>query len=101
MGTVGWTAQGLLELAWSEADGDFAAGVEAGTEDWTCTGAPRWSGVPGTITRYRFTSRPSPRTIWRMGPAVLTMAEPAGLVMKTERGSRVPLPSALLARAST
>ena len=35
------------------------------------------------------------------GVLALTMAEPAGLVMKAESGSRGPLPSACLARAST
>ena len=40
------------------------------------------------------------RTIWRIGPVVLTMAEPAGLVMKAESGSISPLPSGWRDRAS-
>src|SRR5262249_49699544 len=43
---------------------------------------------------------PSLRTNWRIGPIVLTMAAPAGLVMKPCSGSRTPAPDSSLASAS-
>src|ERR1700741_2471382 len=67
----------------------------------TCVGAPGLSGLPGRMTRYRFAEGSLLSTICRIGPMALTIAPPAGLVMKVVRGCNVPLPSGFVERAST
>src|SRR5580692_48546 len=85
---------------------DCPAGGPAGQDlcdQWPCT----WTMMPGlpapfsAMTRYRFSRLTSLSTIWRIGPAASTMAEPAGLVLKFASGCNSPRPSALVDSART
>src|SRR6185436_5810613 len=68
---------------------------------WTCTASPNFAGSPGAMTRYRRSAWAEFCTTCRIGPTALTMADPAGLVMKAARGCTDPVPSFLSASAST
>src|SRR5450759_3674419 len=67
----------------------------------TCTGSPICAGVPPAMTTSRFGVVPSPCVIWRIGPTVLTIAAPAGLLMNPARASRRPVPFGSSESAST
>ena len=69
--------------------------------DLNCTASPNFAGSPGAMTRYRRSAVAELWTICRIGPTALTMAEPAGLVMKAASGCSDPVPSLLSASAST
>src|ERR1700704_5103874 len=91
---LSWNAQLRLGRVWRGEGIDQLATC-------TCAGAPGLSGVPGRMTRYCFAEGSLLSTICRIGPMALTIAAPAGLVMKVVSGCNGSLQSGFGERART